>query len=92
MGEIVAQKTSLLISRASTAWKFMHGLMNVYKPAGMETSYVIKAIKTNICKGTINHSFLPISLMKTDEVEIFMVFYGNLKMQIVCQSNVKKRY
>lgn len=90
MGEIVAQKTSLLISRASSAWKFMHGLMNVYKPAGMETSYVIKAIKTNICKGTINHSFSPILFDEIDKDG--MVFYGNMKMQIVCQWNAKKCY
>lgn len=51
MAEIVAQKSTLLISRASTAWKYMHGLINVYKPANMETHYVINAIKTNICKG-----------------------------------------
>lgn len=56
MSGLVAKKASILTNRASTAWKFLHGMINVYKPAGMETSYVIKAIKQNICRGIYRFS------------------------------------
>ncbi|XP_031625756.1 mitochondrial mRNA pseudouridine synthase Trub2 isoform X2 [Contarinia nasturtii] len=39
------------ISQASEAWRFLHGTINVYKPAGMLTSVLINAVKINICKG-----------------------------------------
>lgn len=51
MAELVVKKSSMLISRASRAWKFLHGTINVYKPSEMETATVIKALKTNICAG-----------------------------------------
>lgn len=55
MAELVVKKSSMLISRASRAWKFLHGTINVYKPAEMETATVIKALKTNICAGKRNY-------------------------------------
>lgn len=51
MSELVAKTGSLLVWKASKAWKFLNGTINVYKPAEMTTGTVIRAIKTNICKG-----------------------------------------
>lgn len=53
MAELVKQSTKLsrVISKASTAWRFLHGTINVYKPAEMSVPVMINAIKTNICKG-----------------------------------------
>lgn len=51
MSELVAKTGSLLVWKASKAWKFLNGTINVYKPAEMATSAVIRAIKTNICRG-----------------------------------------
>lgn len=51
MAGLVAKKSAMLISRASRAWKFLHGTINIYKPADMKTTTVINAIKKNICKG-----------------------------------------
>lgn len=57
MKELVAKKSSeIIISSASKAWKYVHGLVNVYKPAGVKTVHVINSIKTNICKGNCFHS------------------------------------
>lgn len=47
----VAKQSSLLIARAAKAWTFLHGTINVYKPAGIATRTVINSIKTNICRG-----------------------------------------
>lgn len=54
MGELVARKSSLLVSRAAAAWKYLHGTINIYKPAEMETTQVITAIKLNLCRGERN--------------------------------------
>lgn len=56
MSEFVAKTGSLLVWKASKAWKFLNGTINVYKPAEMATTTVIRAIKTNLCRGkqTIN--------------------------------------
>lgn len=51
MSEVVAKTGSLLVWKASKAWKFLNGIINVYKPADMAQSTVVRAIKTNICKG-----------------------------------------
>lgn len=51
MSELVVKKSSMLILRASKAWKFLHGTINVYKPAGMYTATVINSIKKNLCDG-----------------------------------------
>lgn len=56
MSELVVKNASLLISRASSAWKYLHGTINVYKPAGMRTTVLINAIKTNICNGKIERN------------------------------------
>lgn len=49
MSELV--KKSINISRASTAWRYLNGVINVYKPAGFDTRTVVNALKTNLCKG-----------------------------------------
>lgn len=51
MSELIAKTGSMLVWKASKAWKFLNGTINVYKPAEMATSTVIGAIKTNLCKG-----------------------------------------
>lgn len=51
MSELVARNGSLLVWKASQAWKFLNGTINVYKPAEMTTGRVINAIKTNLVKG-----------------------------------------
>lgn len=51
MSELVAKTGSLLVWKASKAWKFLNGTINVYKPAEMTTRTVIDAIKINICRG-----------------------------------------
>lgn len=47
------RNSSMLISSAKKAYKYLHGTINVYKPAGVNTPTVIKAIKTNLCRGRI---------------------------------------
>lgn len=47
----MAKTGSLLVWKASKAWKFLNGTINVYKPAEMTTRTVIDAIKINICRG-----------------------------------------
>lgn len=51
MANQLVTKKSLMLSRASAAWKFLNGTINVYKPAGMLTRTLINAIKINLCKG-----------------------------------------
>lgn len=54
MADLMIRNPSILLKRASRAWRFLNGTINVYKPAEMETRTVIKAIKTNICAGKFN--------------------------------------
>lgn len=51
MSELVLKNASMLVWKASKAWRFLNGTINIYKPAEMATNTVIKAIKTNICRG-----------------------------------------
>lgn len=54
MAGLSVKESSMLISRASKAWKYLHGTINVYKPAGMRTPVLMDAIKINLCKGEKN--------------------------------------
>lgn len=58
MKELVAKKSSeLVLTSASKAWRYLHGLINIYKPAGVKTVQVISSVKTNLIKGEIEMHF-----------------------------------
>lgn len=76
MSELVAKTGSLLVWKASKAWKFLNGTINVYKPAEMATRTVIGSIKTNICRGKRTANIFAIEELTVEIMIMYNSFHS----------------
>lgn len=61
MSSLMIGKQSMLVSSAKEAYKYLHGTINVYKPAGISVKSVIRTLKLNLSESKfemLNHNYL----------------------------------